>query len=154
MCSGHIPHHKCCSVYVCSRVQIEIHITLLNTTLNVFTPHIIPSHHLSRHTTPPLHNIPHHITTYRMFHATFNVATHLTSDHHILSVSDITPQSASHHHFTPPHIKAQHSTSHSPHPQLYHTTLTFSISQHISHHTIFHITPPHLTSQHVAAFST
>ena len=32
VCSGHIPHHKCCSVYVISRVQIAFHITLLNST--------------------------------------------------------------------------------------------------------------------------
>ena len=29
VCSGYIPHHKCCSIYVISRVQIAFHITLL-----------------------------------------------------------------------------------------------------------------------------
>ena len=32
VCTGHIPHHECCSVYVISRTQIAFHITLLNST--------------------------------------------------------------------------------------------------------------------------
>ena len=81
--SGHILHHKCCSVHVISRVPIAFHASQLLATLNFFTAHIIPSHqtyilhhttfHVSHtiphhtghssHITPPLH-IPHHITTY------------------------------------------------------------------------------------------
>ena len=70
----------------------------------------------------------------------------------------ITPQSASHHHFTPPHLKAQHIPHHShslhhtiPHPQLFHTTPTFNITAHFTLHSIpHHNTPPHLdfTSPH------
>ena len=89
-----------------------------------------------------------------MFHATS--LRHLMSQHIPPRTTifyiwhHITPQSASHHHFTPPHLKAQHSTSHShsphrtiphrtiQHPQLFHTTPTLT-PQHISHHTIFHI---------------
>ena len=177
VCSGHIPHHKCCSVYVLSRVQFAFHTTQFHTTLNIFKSHIIPSHHTKRfyttppftshhstppfHITPPLHNIPHHITTYRMFHATS--LRHLMSQHISPRTTifyiwhHITPQSASHHHFTPPHLKAQHSTSHkhSPHrtipdPQLFHTTPTFNTTAHFTPHHIPHRIPPHLdfTSSH------
>ena len=60
-CSDHIPHRKCCSVYVISRVQIAFHSTPLHTTWNVFTPHIIPSHHAKRfYITPPFTS--HHST--------------------------------------------------------------------------------------------
>ena len=75
VCSGHISHHKCCSIYVISRVQIAFHTTQLRTTLNVFTRHIIPSHHTKRfYITLPFtshHSTPHHSTSY-----------HSTSHHH------------------------------------------------------------------------
>ena len=90
-----------------------------------------------------------------MFHATsqtFNVATHLTSDHHILNLTS---------HYTavcrPPPFhtttsQPQPTSLTIPHTQLFHTTPTFNIS---TFHTIPHrITPPHLTSQHIASFST
>ena len=81
-----------------------------------------------------------------MFHATsqtFNVATHLTSDHHILHLrSHYTAvcfgTTISHHHISKPmfHITQPQSTSHTHH---YSTPHSHSTSQHISHHTIFHI---------------
>ena len=157
VCSGHIPHHKCCSVYVLSRVQFAFHTTQFSHHIKHFhiTHHSITSHqkilhHTTFHVTPPLHNIPHHITTYRLFHATS--LRHLMSQrisprttifyiwHHI------TPQSASHHHFTPPHLKAQHIPHHTAtvhiapfHIHNYSTPHPHSTPQHISHHTIFHI---------------
>ena len=62
----------------------------------------------------------------------------------------ITPQFASHHHVTPPHLEHNiifhiiQSTSRTiPHPQLFHTTPTFSITAHFTpystlHHHIWH----------------
>ena len=149
MCSGHIPHHRCCSVYVISRVQIAFHITLLNSTpgtLNVFTSCIIPSHHIKTfYITPPFmshHSTPHHHCTtfhitYSTSHLTVNVATHLTSDHHI-STSEITLHCSLLRHTTISHHISKHntfhitqlqSTSHTiPQPQLFHTTPTFNIT--------------------------
>ena len=73
VCSGHIPHHRCCSVYVISRVQIAFHTTQLHTTLNVFTSHIIPAHHTKRFCiTPPFtshHFTPHHSTSQALQYA-------------------------------------------------------------------------------------
>ena len=163
VCSGHIPHHRCCSVYVISRVQIAFHITLLNSTpgtLNVFTSCIIPSHHIKTfYITPPFmshHSTPHHHCTtfhitYSTSHLTVNVATHLTSDHHILHLRS---------HYTavcfgtPPfHTTSQSTTrstshSHSPHLTPFHshnysTPPPHSTSQHNSHHNTFHIALHH-----------
>ena len=98
-----------------------------------------------------------------MFHATSG--RHLMSQHISPRTTifyiwhHITPQSASHHRFTPPHLKAQHirhrvATVHiapfrihndcTPHP---HSTSQY-ISHHITCHHIWH------QSQHVASFST
>ena len=154
VCSGHIPHHKCCSVYVTRGVQIAFHITL-HTTLNVFT-HIIPSltsHHLSRHCIPH-HTIPRHTTIAQHFTShyciphvprhisqTFSVAKHPTSNHHILHLTShyttvclpppsfhtTTSQSTT---YSTSHMQPQ-STSHAiPHPQLVHTTHKFNIGAH------------------------
>ena len=167
MCSSHIPHHRSCSVYVISRNCISHHTTQLHTTLNVFTSHIIPCQKILHHTTfhvtlfhitPPLHNIPHHITTYQCSIPHLSVATHLTSDHHILHLrSHYTAvclgNTISHHILKHKfHITQPQSTSHTiPHPQLFHTTPTFNITayftpQHVPHR----ITPPRLdfTSHH------
>ena len=74
----------------------------------------------------------------------------------------ITPQSASHHHLTPPHLKAQHirhriATVHISHPQRLHTTPTFNIAVHSTFHTTSDLNRntlhlfPHLTiAQHIA----
>ena len=58
----------------------------------------------------------------------------------------ITRESASHHHFTPPHLKAQHIRHHTATVHIapfqihnYSTPHPHSTPQHISHHTIFHI---------------
>ena len=166
VCSGNIPHHKCCSVYGISRVEIAFHTTQLHTTLNIFTSHIISSRHTTFHVTPfhttpfhiapPLYNIPHHITAYHMFHTTSH--RHLMSQHISPRTTifyvwhHITPQSASHHHFTPPLTSQSttYSTSHSHSPHLtpfhvhnYSTPHPHSTSQHISYHTVFHIALHH-----------
>ena len=139
MCSGLIPHHKCCSIYVICRVQIAFHTTRLHIALNVFSSPIIPSHNSKRfyftptftsHHSPPHHStsyhhctsFSHHPTTYhipRHISQTFNVTTRLASDHHILHY-DITRQSASHHYFTPPHLedRTTYCTSHGHSPHL------------------------------------
>ena len=114
--------------------------------------HHLSRHTLSHHTIPATshHHCIFHITllhTTCQFHATscqtFNVATHIASDHHILRhLTSITPQSATYHHFTPQHLEAQdipHHTatvqvSHHSHPQLPHDT-------HIQHRSTFHTTP-------------
>ena len=150
VCSGYIPHHKSCSVYVISRVQIAFHITH-----HSITPHQKILHHATFHVTPfhitpPLHRIPHHITTYHMFHAisrTFNVATHLTSDHRILHLTShntavcLPPPF----HTTTSQSTCSTSTSHTiPYTQLFHTTPTFSIIAYFTpHHT------PHALHHHI-----
>ena len=155
--------HKCCSVYVISRVQIAFH-TKLHTTINVFTSHIISSHRTERFLHITFHVTPFHTTPFHISHTTiaqhstshyyiphvprhisqaaFIVATDLTSDHHILH--NITPQSASHHHITP-HLEAQHVPHLTPfHTRNYSTPHPHSTSQHrSSHHTIFHIALHH-----------
>ena len=177
VCSGHIPHHKCCSVYVISRVQIAFHITVqLHTTLNVFISHIIPSHHTKYlfYITPPFtshHSTPHHSTSHRhcttfhitlfqsyhMFHATsrrhlMSVTTRLASDHHILHLTtlhrSLPPTTISHHHIST--------------IRTHHTTPTLNITAHFTPHHIPHRITPHfdfkshhrLTSQHIVSFST
>ena len=177
VCSGHIPHHRCCSVYVISTVQIAFrttshHIKRFHITHHSITSyqkilhrtifHITPFHTTPFHIKPPLHNIPHHITTYHMFNATsqtFNVATYLALDHHILHLIS---------HYTtvclppPCHTttsRAQHNIPHHTVHISHHSTPTAiphhtHIQHHSTFHTIFHITPPHLTSQHIALFST
>ncbi len=152
------------SVYVISRVQIAFHTTRLYTSdiKHFHIAHSITSHHFSRHT------IPHHATiVHSTYHTTCTYMFHATSGRHLMSQHisprttifyiwhHITPQSASHHRFTPPHLKAQHirhriATVHiapfrihndcTPHP---HSTSQY-ISHHISH--IPHHMPPHLTS--------
>ena len=188
VCSGYIPHHKCCSVYVISRVKIAFHITLTPHQIKRFhiTYHYITpkdfTHHLSRHTIPHHTIAQHSISHYYIPHVpchisqTFNVATHLTSDHHILHLrSHYTAvclgTTISHHHISteahavPHHTDSPHLTRVAiPYPQLFATPHPHSTSQHISHHHIPHritphqipyrITPPHLTSQHIASFST
>ena len=85
-----------------------------------------------------------------MFHATS--LRHLMSQHISPRTTifyiwhHITPQSASHHHFTPPHLKAQHIPHHTATVHIapfqihnYSTPHPHSTPQHISHHTIFHI---------------
>ena len=85
-----------------------------------------------------------------MFHATS--LRHLMSQHISPRTTifyiwhHITPQSASHHHFTPPHLKAQHIRHHTATVHIapfqihnYSTPHPHSTPQHISHHTIFHI---------------
>ena len=98
-------------------------------------------HHTTFHTTPPLHNIPHHINTYQFStpHLTVDVATHLTSDRHILrqrshdtavclGTTFHTTTSLS----TTCSTSQQQSTSRTiPHPH----------HIHIQHHSIFHTTP-------------
>jgi len=162
VCSGHIPHHECRSVYVINRVQITFRITLLHTTLNVFTPRIIPSHNAKRfyiplsHTTPfhitlPLHNIPHHFSAYYMFHVLRRLMSqHISPRTTIFNIwHHITPQSASHRHFTPPHHTGTvHISHHSTSTSIPHHTL--NIAAHFTpHHIPHHITPPHhdFTSQ-------
>ena len=167
VCSGHIPHHKCCSVYVISRVEIAFHTAQHHIKHFHITHHFITSYHLSRHIIPH-HTIPHRTTIvqhstshYYIPHVphhisqTFNVTTHLTSDHHILHLKShytavcLTPpfhtttDTSKHNIF---HITQTQSTSHTiPRPQLFHTTPTFNISAHfIPHHIPHHITPPHL----------
>ena len=157
----HITHHSITS----HQYDFTSHHISHHTTFYV-TPHFT-SHHISHHTTfhvtpfhitPPLHNIPHHITTYQCFcHATSRrqlmFATHLTSDHHILHLRSrytavCLGTTISHHHISKHmfHITKPQSTSHTiPHPQLFYTTPTFNITayftpQHIPHR----ITPPHL----------
>ena len=121
-----------------------------------------------------------------MFHATsrtFNVATHLTSNHyslhlrsHYIAVCRV-GTTISHHHISKHmfHITQTQSTSYTiPYPQLFHTTPTFNVTAYFTSHYIPHritphqiphsrITPhldftstwpPHLTSQHIASFST
>ena len=116
--SGHILHHKCCSVHVISRVQIAFHAshhikhfhsTHHSITANLdFTSHhhSRESHHSTSHGPFQLHHITiahchitraipatshHHCTSHyyiphipRHISQTFNVATHLASDHRIL----------------------------------------------------------------------
>ena len=174
VCSGHIPNHWCCSVYVISRVRITFHITLTPHHIKRFhithsvtshqkilhhtTFHVTPFHTTPFHITPPLHNIPHHITTYQCFcHATSRrqlmFATHLTSDHHILHLRSrytavCLGTTISHHHISKHmfHITKPQSTSHTiPHPQLFYTTPTFNITAYFTPQHIPHrITPPHL----------
>ena len=112
------------------------------------------SHHSTSH-----HSTSHHYCT--TFHITYYIPhvprniSHLMSQHISPQTTifyiwhHITLQSSSNHHFTPPHFKAQHSTSHShsphltpfiPQPQLFHTTPTFNVAVHIPHH----ITPPRI----------
>ena len=165
VCSGHIPHHKYCSVYVLSRVQFAFHTTQFHTTLNIFTSHIIPSHHTKRfhttfyitpfHITPPLHNIPHHIATYNMFHAiSRRQCCNISPGTTIFYIWDhITLQSAS----APPFHTTTNLKAHVPHCHtttvhiLHHSTST-TIPQHTTfnttayftpHHTIFHIALHH-----------
>ena len=174
VCSGHIPHHKCRSVYVINRVQITFHITLLHTTLNFFTPRIIPSHNTKRfyiplsHTTPfhitlPLHNIPHHFSAYHMFHFLRRLMSqHISPRTTIFNIwHHITPQSASHRHvhtttshrhsphLTPFHIH-NYSTPHPQHRSTFHTTTIFHITLH--HHIM--ILHHNDIWQHTASFST
>ena len=149
-----------------------MHFTAHNSTphhINTFSHHTsfhptshqkgFTSHHLSCHTIPH-HTIPHHTTIaqhstshYYIPHVhatsqTFNVATHLTSDHHILHLTSHYTAVC----LTPPfHTTTSQSTcftshSHSHHPaQLFHTTPTFNITAHFTPHHIPHrIIPPHL----------
>ena len=148
-------------------VGFKLHITShYSTPHHIKRFHIIPSHHTKRfyftppstshHSTSPLHNIPHHVTTYHMFHATSH--RHLMSQH----VSPRTTIFYIWHRITntavclpPPfHTTTSRSTtystshSHSPHLAPFHihnytTPHPHSASQHISHHTIFHITLHH-----------
>ena len=97
-----------------------------------------------------MHNIPHHITTYHMFHAisrTFNVATHLTSDHRILHLTShntavcLPPPF----HTTTSQSTCSTSTSHTiPYTRLFHTTPTFSIVAYFTHHHT-----PHALHHHI-----
>ena len=110
--------------------------------LNVFTSHVIPSHHTKRfYITPPLtsnHSTQH--TTYHMFHDTSrrhfsNVATYDASDHHSPYLTSHYT-AISHHHISKPQ-----STFHTiSHPELFYTTPTFNISTfHTTlHHHIWH----------------
>ena len=99
-----------------------------------------------------MHNIPHHIATYHMFHTTSRrhlMSQHVSPDHHILHLTS---------HYTavcfpsPFHITTSRSTtystySHSPYLAPFHihnnNHNTHIKHQHISHHTIFHITLHH-----------
>ena len=82
-----------------------------------------------------------------MFHATS--LRHLMSQHISPRTTvfyiwhHITPlwQSASHHHFTPPHLKAQHSTSQPQSTSHHSTSTTIPHHTHIQHHSTFHTTP-------------
>ena len=178
MCSGHIPHHRCCSVYVISRVQIAFHITLLNSTpqstfshhtsFHHITPKDFTSHHLSCHTIPhhttiaQLHITLLHTTVPRHISQTVNVATHPISDYHILHLRRYTAvclgTTISHYHISKHmfHIAQPQSTSHTiPHPQLFHTTPTFNITAYFTPPHIPHrITPPHLTTHCIISHST
>ena len=146
VCSGYIPHHKCCSVYVISRVQIAFHITL--------TPHHIKRFTSSfHHITPQLHNIPHHITTY-MFHATSRrhlMLQHISPRTTTFYIWDhITLQSAS----VPPfHTTTSQSTSHTVHILHHSISTTIPHHTHIQHHSIFHTTP-YSTSHYTTPDST
>ena len=172
VCSGHIPHHRCCSVYVISRVQFAFHITLLGSTPQTFSHHIsfhpitrkdFTSHHLSCRTIPH-HTIPHHTTIAQhstshyyisVFHTTsrrhwVNVATHLASDHHILHNTAVClgttiSQHVPHHTAIAVHISQFHIHNYSTiHP---HSTS----QRHISHHNVPHrrIAPPHYIIFHI-----
>ena len=109
-------------MYVISRVQIAFHTTRLHITLNVFTLHI-PSHHTTFHDThrsTSHHHCTFHIAYYihvpRHISQTFNVATHLASDHYILHLAShytsvcIPPHHAIH--ITPLAAFQSHSTLH------------------------------------------
>ena len=170
VCSGHIPHHKCCSVYVISRVQIAFHTTQLHTKLNVFTSHI-PSHRTKRfYTTPPFtshHSTstipPFHITPFHISHTTiaqhstshyyrqvprhisqtFIVATDLASDHHILHLTL--------HRSLPPTIimTHHHISKHMFHISHHSTPATIPHHTHIQHHSTPHHLPHHITPPHL-----
>ena len=68
----------------------------------------------------------------------------------IFYIWHVTPQSASHHHFTPPHLKVQHiprtATVHISHHS---TPTTIPHHTHIQHHSTFHTTP-YSTSHYTA----
>ena len=148
-----------------------------------FTPHHLSRHTIPHHTTIAQHSTSHYYIPHVLRHIsqTFNVATHLISDHHILHLrSHYTAvclgTTIKHHHIS----KHMFHITHSPHLTPFHihnysTPHLHSASQHISHHTIFHIAlhntrfhialhhhiltvyitaPLHLTSQHIASFST
>ena len=87
----------------------------------------IAQHSILRYCIP---HVPRHISQ------TFNVATTI-----FYIWPHITPQSASHHHFTLPHLKAQHITQCTSH------TIPHWTSQHISHHAI--IIPHHTTTAYI-----
>ena len=139
------------------------HIKRFNITHHSITSHQKILHHTIFHVTP-FHTIPHHTTIaqhstshYYIPHVphhisqTFDVATRLTSDHHILHLASHytavclpppvhTTTSPSTTYFTPrrhsPHLAPFHTHNYStPHPH--------SASQHISHHILFHITLHH-----------
>ena len=112
------------------------------------TFHITPFHNTPFHITPPLHNIPHHITTYHMYHTTSHrhLMSHLASDHHILHLTYYTAVCLPPPLDTTTSQSTTYSTySHSPHLAPFHihnysTPRPHSTSEHISHNTIFHIT--------------
>ena len=130
------------------RVQIAFHITLLNTTLNVFT-----SPFTSHHSTPQ-----HHCTTFQiaLLHTACSMphlmSQHITSDHHILYPTlhrSLPPTAISHHciskHNIPHHTVHIHNYT-TPHPhsasayftphRVPHYTTTSDITTHCS---VFHI---------------
>ena len=155
---GHIPHRKCCSIYVISRVQIAFHTTphhISTFKLNVFSSHVF--HHITpkdftsaftSHHTTPFHITPQHSTS-RYYHTishTGNIATHYLGPLYSISYIAVCLPPPFHWHH---HISSTYSTSHSPHLTPFHTTPTFSITAHF---TPYHSTapytyiPPHLDS--------
>ena len=139
--------HKCCSVYVISKVQIAFHTTQLHTTLNVFTSRIIPLHrtkrfytsspftsHHSTPVTPPTaqHSTSHYYIPHVPRHISqtaFIVATDLTSDHHILHLTS---------HYTAVYLPPPFHTTTSHQS----TPATIPHHTHIQHHnTVVHTTP-------------
>ena len=135
VCSGHIPHHKCCCVDVISRVQIAFHITshipLHHTKRFYISPPSTSDHSTSHHHCTTFHitllhtNVPRHISQ------TVNVATHLTSDHNTLQSVSAPPF-----HTTTSQSTCSTSHSHTPHLTPFHihhcsTPHPHSASQHI-----------------------
>ena len=138
VCSGQIPHHKCCSIYVICRVQIAFHTTRLHIALNVFSSPIIPSHNSKRfYFTPTFtshHSTPHHSTSHH--HCT---TFHITLLHTTCSTPHLGHLMLQQSHLGPPYSTSDITL----HRSLPHTTISH---YHISKH-MFHITQPQSPSR-------
>ena len=139
MCSGHIPHHKCCSAYVISRVQIAFHIAPYFTYTSHHISHrtiihIKSLHHISAHHSTSRPQIPPRTTPCTSPHS--NITHHTIPQHtfqgipHIPHcISTIIP------HHTMSNMASNHSASHLHHSTPYSPCTTPS----------FHIASPHFT---------